>query len=267
MNAALLDALGPLTLGCLGAQGLAWLWCQWRQDATLVDAVWAGSLATAAVGGALLLPGDPLTRLAVGSLAGLWYGRLAVHLLRRSFGEAQEDRRYRALREALQRRMGRGSALGWLAFFVLQAGLAVLFSVPLLWLCVTPAGAYGPMQPLVVGLVALGGLGAFWGQTTADRQLAAHRADPARRGQVLDTGLWRLSRHPNYFFEWLHWLAYPLLGLAAGLWGLWLWPLLMYVFLRYLTGVPFAEQQALRRRGAAYAAYQARTPVFFPRWP
>ncbi len=130
----------------------------------------------------------------------------------------------------------------------------------------------GPDQPPMKSkgtesVRSLGGLGAFWGQTTADRQLAAHRADPARRGHVLDTGLWRLSRHPNYFFEWLHWLAYPLLGLAAGLWGLWLWPLLMYVFLRYLTGVPFAEQQALRRRGAAYAAYQARTPVFFPRWP
>ncbi len=82
----------------------------------------------------------------------------------------------------------------------------------------------------------------------------------------MDQGLWKYSRHPNYFFEWLHWFAYPVLGLAAGAYGLWIYPLLMWLFLYYITGIPFSEQQALAHRGDNYKDYQRRTSMFIP-WP
>ena len=83
-------------------------------------------------------------------------------------------------------------------------------------------------------------------------------------GKTMDQGLWKYSRHPNYFFEWIHWFAYPILGLAAGLYSLWIYPVLMWLFLYYITGIPFSEQQALKNRGQNYLDYQNRTSMFIP---
>jgi steroid 5-alpha reductase family enzyme len=99
--------------------------------------------------------------------------------------------------------------------------------------------------------------------------LRRFRADPTHHGQVCDTGLWRLSRHPNYFFEWLGWLAYPLLAIdpAGGYpWG-WLalaGPALIYWLLVHVSGIPPLEAQMLRSRGERYRTYQARTRPFLP---
>ena len=109
---------------------------------------------------------------------------------------------------------------------------------------------------------------AVCGETVADRQLTRFRANPAHRGLTCRAGLWRYSRHPNYFFEWLHWFAYPALAAGSPRWLLaWLGPLVMFVFLRFLSGVPWAEAQALRTRGEDYRDYQHRTPMFFPWFP
>jgi len=83
----------------------------------------------------------------------------------------------------------------------------------------------------------------------------------------MDQGLWRYSRHPNYFFEWLHWFAYPIIGLAAGQYVLWIYPLLMWLFLYYVTGIPFSEKQAIKSRGQNYLDYQQKTSMFIPRKP
>ena len=109
---------------------------------------------------------------------------------------------------------------------------------------------------------------AVCGEAVADRQLARFRAAPGHRGLVCQTGLWRFSRHPNYFFEWLHWFAYVFLAIGSPL-AIWAWsgPLVMYVFLRYLSGIPFTEAQALRTRGESYRRYQRTTPMFFPWFP
>ena len=105
------------------------------------------------------------------------------------------------------------------------------------------------------------------GETVADRQLLAFKRDPANRGRTCRTGLWRTSRHPNYFFEWILWCGFGLLGYAAP-WG---WtglaaPLLILCSIVFVTGIPPTEAQALASRGDDYRAYQRTTSAFVP-WP
>ncbi len=117
-------------------------------------------------------------------------------------------------------------------------------------------------------LILLSGIA---GEALADMQLRRFRADPANKGKVCDAGLWRWSRHPNYFFEWLCWLAYPVIaipiddpfGYPFG-WASLLAPVAMYVFLVHVTGIPPLEAQMLRSRGERYRDYQLRTSRFFP---
>ena len=105
------------------------------------------------------------------------------------------------------------------------------------------------------------------GESLADWQIARFKADPAYKGRTMDRGLWRYSRHPNYFFEWIVWCSYFLFAWSSPYgWVTIYCPLLMYYLLTRVTGVPMAEEQALRSRGAEYREYQERTNAFFP-WP
>ena len=113
-------------------------------------------------------------------------------------------------------------------------------------------------------IVALGG------EWIADNQLAAHRADPAMKGKTCRRGLWKYSRHPNYFFEWLHWFAYVFLAVGTGLgWvtASLVGPALMLSTLVWATGIPYTEAQALRSRGDDYREYQRTTSVLIPWFP
>src|SRR6266852_2124628 len=113
-------------------------------------------------------------------------------------------------------------------------------------------------------LILLVGIG---GEALADAQLKNFRTDPANNGRVCDAGLWRWSRHPNYFFEWFCWLAYPVMALSADYpWGFstLLAPAFMYWILVHVTGIPPLEEQMLRSRGERYREYQSRTSAFFP---
>ncbi len=110
---------------------------------------------------------------------------------------------------------------------------------------------------------------AIAGEGLADAQLARWRADPANKGGVCESGLWAWSRHPNYFFEWLGWLAYAVIAIGpAGAWP-WGWiallgPAFMFALLRFVSGVPPTEAAMAASRGPAFAAYQARVSPFFP---
>lgn len=248
------------TIWCAAAvlMAVGWLWQRRRRNAGIVDVIWAGGLAAAAIWSGVTGNGGILPRALVATLGGLWGGRLALHLWARVRGES-EDGRYRYLREHWK-----GSQSKFFGLFQFQALLIVLFALPFV------AVANNSREQLTSWTV----LGiCIWvislvGESLADEQLKRFRANPVNRGATCRAGMWRYSRHPNYFFEWLHWMTY--VALAAGSPDFWLsatGPVLMYVFLRWISGVPFTEAQALRSRGEDYRRYQQQTPVFFPWFP
>lgn len=242
---------------CATAAMLAAWWVQQRtQNAGIVDVIWAFGMAFAGGFYAFTGSGPEWMRLMLGLLSVVWFARLGLHLQRRLVEDPSEDGRYAAMR----RWFGDRSGVGFFLFFQAQAGFIVLFSLPFLMVASTPEP-----EPILVAAGVAVALAAFLGEAAADRQLREFRNDPANKGRVCRLGWWRLSRHPNYFFEWLHWFAYPLMG-AGGPYGylLWLAPLIMLIFLVFLTGIPFSEQQAMRSRGDEYRVYRKQTSAFFP---
>jgi steroid 5-alpha reductase family enzyme len=236
---------------------LGWAWQQRRENAGIVDVLWSIGLAVSAIANGIFGAGAAVPRMIVAGLGGAWGARLALHLWQRVRGEP-EDGRYHALRA----RWG-NNPFKWFGLFQFQAFLIALFSIPFAAVAANPAtSALWPAIGIVIWLISVGG------ESVADRQLTRFRADPAQRGRTCRAGLWRYSRHPNYFFEWLHWFSYVVLAVGAqAFWYSLSGPLLMYVFLRWISGVPYTEAQALRTRGDEYRDYQRSTSVLIPWWP
>ncbi|MGH8274366.1 MAG: DUF1295 domain-containing protein [Gammaproteobacteria bacterium] len=238
---------------------MAVLWAvQYKtRNATSVDLAWSLGVGALAVAYAVLaVGGDPVRRLIVAAMAWLWALRLAWHLALRLVAGG-EDGRYRALRE----KWGAKGQLYFFGFYQLQALWAVIFAVPMLIAARNPEPAPGWLDWLAIAiwLVAAGG------EFIADRELRRFKADPEHEGVVCQRGLWRYSRHPNYFFEWLHWWAYVCLGILGPYgWITLLGPVVMFVFLLKVTGIPPAEARSLAHHGEAYRDYQNRTNKFFP---
>jgi steroid 5-alpha reductase family enzyme len=179
-----------------------------------------------------------------------------VHRLR---GHRGEDGRYRALRE----HWGEPAHLRWLAVYLAQAATALVFAMPFWLLAQHPGRTLEPVQACGLAVV----IATQRLEARADRQLEAHRRDPAQRGRTCRSGLWRFSRHPNYFFEWLTWCGIALIAAPAAGWLAGIQPALMFVLVRFVSGVPFTERQALKSRGDDYRRYQAETNAFVPWWP
>lgn len=243
-----------------------WQWQRLHRNAGIVDVMWTAGVGLGAVLIALTGRGAAPPRVALALLGGIWAGRLALHIWHR-VRDGDEDGRYRALREHWHDHQGK-----FAAFFLAQAALIVLFSLPFIAVAANSVPASMPQGPL--GLTAWAWLGvliwliAVGGEALADRQLAAFRADPAKHGQVCRVGLWRYSRHPNYFFEWLHWFSYVALAVGSDIaWLAWVGPVVMFIFLRWISGIPYTEAQSLRSRGDAYREYQRTTPMLFPWFP
>jgi steroid 5-alpha reductase family enzyme len=234
-------------------------WLQRRtRNSGYVDVAWAALMGAAAMFYGAIGMGAATPRLLVAMLGGIWGFRLSLHLLSRVLHEA-EDGRYRYLREHWK-----GDQRKIFAFFMAQALLTALFSIPFLVVASNP----------VPGLSGWGLAGmTVWaasliGESVADMQLATWRKSAVNRGRTCRTGLWSCSRHPNYFFEWTHWFAYVLLAVGTPWWWLsFIGPLLMGASLVWVTGIPFTEAQALRSRGEDYRAYQREVSVFFPWFP
>ena len=238
-----------------GVFALAWGRQLATRNATSVDLLWTLGIGATACLHAALGEGWLPRRLLVAALASIWAARLAWHLSRRLGGG--EDGRYAALRQAAGARAG----IVFLAVYLVQAALVV--GLGLVFVPLTRAVEAGWRASDLLALAVFGA--AVLGESVADRQLERWRSEPAHRGRTCRTGLWRFSRHPNYLFEWLHWFTYPLLGLGLprGEW-LWLAPAGMFLLIRFVSGVPPAEAQALRSRGDDYRDYQRSTHPFLP---
>lgn len=234
-----------------------WLVSLRLEDASLIDLFWGPLFALQGwvhhLGAA-----DP-GPLSAGTvwIATLWAVRLALHLARRNLGKG-EDPRYREMRE-------RGGA-GWavrslVTVFWLQAGLAWGIGWPL----AVVAGAGDVAREWGLAGLVVAAIG-FAFEAVADAQLARFKADPENRGRVMDRGLWRFSRHPNYFGDALFWWGVWLVAVGAGAWWSVAAPVAMTLLLLKVSGVPLLESR-LEETREGYRDYVRRTPAFVPWFP
>ncbi len=230
-----------------------------------LDVVWSLSIAALAPLYALLGAGDPTRRLAFALGGAAWSLRLGSYVLIRVVRlHPREDARYRSLRERWH------GPRGFFWFFELQALIAVVFSLPFALAATNPRPGLGTLERLGLALA----LAATCGEWLADSQAqrfkrgAGQIREAAPHGTVLDTGLWRYSRHPNYFFESLVWWGFCIAALDSPHgWIAVVCPLLMLYLLFEVTGIPLTEKHSLETRGEAYRAYQRRTSRFVPWFP
>ena len=239
-------------IGMLAAAG--WVVSVIRRDASVVDPLWSLFFLFAVLAYRQLLPRTPRGDLLL-LLVALWALRLAGYLLIRNWGEP-EDRRYQKIRVRNE------PGFWWRSLYLvfgLQAALAAVLSLPLLW----AAASHAKLGVLDVFGTVLWLVG-FLFETIGDLQLARFKRVGAA-GAVLDRGLWRYTRHPNYFGEALLWWGYFLLAAAAGGWWVVFAPMLMTFLLLRVSGVSLLEADIGERR-PAYRDYVARTNAFLP-WP
>ena len=237
-----------------------WIASLLRRDASLVDRTWAPMIAGPAVVYACESGAHGARATWLLALVLAWGVRLAAYITWRNWGHG-EDRRYQQIRARNQPNF----ALKSLVYvFALQAVLAWIVSAPALAALVgTRAFGAFDVAGIVVALVG------FAFEAIGDAQMARFKADPAHAGQVMDRGLWRTTRHPNYFGEATFWWGIWLLALgAAGVGGSWtiVAPLLMTVLLLKVSGVALLEKDIGERR-PAYRDYVARTNAFLPGRP
>ncbi len=239
---------------------LLWLRQQRTGNAGIVDVGWTALVAALAVLDARFGAGWNYRRAAAGFMIGSWGLRLAVYLLYDRVLNRPEDGRYVEMR----REWGGAAPRRFFLFFQIQALAAVAFSLPALFAAMNGDEGFSLVELIGAGLWIV----AFAGESTADRQLLRFKSNVANHGHTCRTGLWRFSRHPNYFFEWLIWVAFALFA-SASPWG-WIacaCPAAMLYFLFKVTGIPLNEAQALRSRGDDYRKYQRATSVFVPWFP
>jgi steroid 5-alpha reductase family enzyme len=239
--------------------GLWALQCRVR-NASIADVGWCAGLIAIVLWYATQAAGEPARKGLVALMATVYAGRLGLYLLfNRVLGQA-EDARYRLLR----RQWGEAERLRMFGYFQLQAAAVAVFSLPFLVVLQNPRPPFGLWE--LAGFLLW--VFAVSGEAAADRQLARFRARPWNRDRVCRDGLWFYSRHPNYFFEWLHWWTYVVMAVGAPGWPLtWIGPVAMGWALWKVTGIPPAETRALATRGEEYRAYQRTTNAFFPWFP
>ena len=231
-----------------------WLVSLAKTDVSIVDSAWAPLILLAGIAYALTLPETGPRSTWVLALVALWAARLTGYITWRNWGEP-EDHRYQVIRRRNEPNFAVKSVY---LVFVLQGVLAWIVSAPLL-------AALGSSHP-VAWPDALGAALVLFGllfETIGDWQLARFKGKAANRGKVMERGLWRYTRHPNYFGEFCVWWGFFLIGLAAGGWWAVISPLLMSALLLQVSGVALLEKDIGERR-PAYREYSARTNAFFP---
>ncbi len=240
-------------------------WFAWRHTnkSGWIDTGWTLAVGLVGVPSALISvsPGENSNRrFLVAALVACWSLRLGWHLARRTWHGA-DDARYAALISG----WGAQAPMQMLRFAEIQALAAIPLTVTIFVAAHIPVPGLTLFDWLGVSTLVC----AIAGEAIADEQLRRCSADPSMKGQVCDRGLWAWSRHPNYFFQWLGWLSYPVIALPSIVIFPWalatlsaaLW---MYWLLVHVSGVPPLEQHMVRSRGEAFRDYQRRTNAFFP---
>jgi len=241
-----------------GLQLALWGVQQRTRNAGIVDVGWALSFALV-IALFAARAGEPVAGWApLAVLVAAWSVRLGGYLIARGAARAPEDGRYADLRQ----RWAPRAAGRFFVFFQAQAALTAILSTAFVVPFVAAPWDGGGLRAIGAALAATGILG----EAMADAQLARWRR--TRPGEVCEIGLWRWSRHPNYFFEWCVWFGYAIHGLAFAPYGLIaLFPqALLLCSILFVTGIPPTEKQSLRSKGDAFRAYQARVSKFIP-WP
>lgn len=258
--------LSPLTLVLVGWAVMAgmmltlWIVQRIRNDAGIVDVGWAAGLGILGLIYAVASDGDPTRRALVGAMAAIWSFRLAYYLLFDRVIGKTEDGRYQTIRKNWASNL----QVFFFLFFQAQGLLDVILSISFIVPIANAARPFGALDIIGAAIWIV----AVVGESIADRQLARFRANPDNRGKVCREGLWRYSRHPNYFFEWLHWWAYVPIAIGSSWWWLTLIsPAIMLFLILKVTGIPPTEAQALQSRGDAYRQYQRETSALIPWFP
>lgn len=235
-----------------------WILSRQLNNFSFVDITWSYGLAFLAPLYAMMGNGLLERRLLAAAIAMVWSLRLGTYLLMRiRRHHPHEDVRYAVLREKWKAQL----AWKFFGFFQAQAALILVLSVPILLACVNPAPQLLTLEILGVIVWFVG----ISGETVADAQMNAFKRGAVGRGQVCQVGLWRYSRHPNYFFEAVVWIGFWLFACGSP-WG---WttlyaPALVLYFLLRVTGIPLTEECAVKSKGEAYRDYQRSTSAFVP---
>lgn len=221
----------------------------------LLDVAWSYGMAVIATIYALSGPGYA-PRIWIATIIGMaWSLRLGTYILIRVMKHhPTEDVRYQTLRARWP------GPWMFLAFFELQAIVVLILSLPFLFAAFNP----NPLMSIEYAGLAISFL-SLCGETLADRQMKQFKSEPANRGKVYQSGMWRFSRHPNYFFEALIWVGFAIFALGSPHgWIALSCPLLMLYFLLKVTGIPLTEEYAVKSKGEAYREYQRTTSTFIP---
>lgn len=239
------------------AFSLVWVVSVIRKDASVVDLFWGPAFVLLAWFYWWITGGGGLRGTLGLGLVTVWGLRLGIHLARRNLGKP-EDYRYQAMREQ------RGASFWWMSLFTvywLQAALSWIVSFPLLQIQAAPV-SMGWLGWLGVTIAVLG----FLFESIGDHQLTRFRSDPSNEGKVLDEGLWRYTRHPNYFGDAVFWWGVTVLAMETpGWWWILPGPVLMTLLLMNVSGVPLLEAR-MKETKPRYVEYTRRTSAFFP-WP
>ncbi|EMY70583.1 DUF1295 domain-containing protein [Leptospira vanthielii] len=247
---------------------LMWFWGKSRDNYAVIDVGWGLVIAGIASILVYLGRGNWIAKLAVLVPVWIWALRLSGFLFwTRIRTNHPEDKRYTGFRKDY------GDKVHLKMFtnvFLVQGFLALLLSVPFYfaaqWDLFPNSGALGPNGYLMVLLGWVLFLVGVVGEAISDRDLHKFVADSNNKGKVCNVGLWKFSRHPNYFFEWILWVGIgiiPVLSSPEAILSLFT-PLFMFVLLRFVSGVPFAEKYSLLSKGDLFREYQRTTNAFFP---
>ncbi len=238
-------------------QTLLWAIQSYTKDASTADVGWALGMSLLVGWYAIHLDGNIVRKMLIFIPLIIWTIRLSSHLLRRILHEQKEDSRYAQFRQT----WGKDANRNFFLIYQLQPVFNVLLSVPFFIVFLNSDQSIKVIEIIAVFIWAIGLLG----ESLADEQLRRFKLNPQNKGKICQDGLWNYSRHPNFFFEWLMWVAYFIFAQASphGVWAI-IAPALMLFLLMKVTGIPLMEQRALANKGEAFRKYMQTTSFFVP---